>query len=118
VLASAKAVKASLKIGMRSSHFHMNTSFQSQSNLSDYTSVIINIGILIPIMMEISRNNTFKHSRGMGRSWRDAEKQLCWFLILHLGDNNVPILNFQIQVKKTSFKARLVASQQRFLKGE
>jgi hypothetical protein len=45
-------------------HFHVTMSFQSCSKLLDYTSVIINIGILIPIMMDISKNNAFKHSRG------------------------------------------------------
>jgi hypothetical protein len=72
--------------------FCMTMSFQSQSKLLDYTSVIINIGILIPKAMDISKNNAFEHSRGMGRSWRDVEAQVCWFLIC-LG-NNVPILNF------------------------
>jgi hypothetical protein len=45
--------------------------------LLDYMLVIINIGILIPIMMDISKNNAFQHSRRMGRSWRDVEKQIC-----------------------------------------
>jgi hypothetical protein len=75
-------------------------SFQSQSKLSDYTLVIINIGILIPIMMDISKNNAFQHSRGMGRTRRDVEKWICWFLI-GLG-NNSSILDFQSQVKKIS----------------
>jgi hypothetical protein len=81
--------------------FCMTTGFQSRSKLLDYTSVIINIGILIPIMMDISKNNAFEHSRRMGRSWRDVEEQVCWFLLCFR--DNMPILNFQSQVKKTSF---------------
>jgi hypothetical protein len=45
--------------------FHMTTSFQSQNKLLDYMSVIINVAIWIPIMMDISKNNAFEHFRGI-----------------------------------------------------
>ena len=79
-------------------HFRVTTGFQSRSKLLYYTSVIINIGILIPIMMDISKNNAFEHSRRMGRIWRDVEEQVCWFLIHFC--NNMPILNFQSQIEQ------------------
>jgi hypothetical protein len=40
-------------------HFCVTTGFQSRSKLLDYTSVIINIGILIPITMDISKKLCF-----------------------------------------------------------
>jgi hypothetical protein len=79
----------------------MTTGFQSWSKLSDYISVIINIGILIPITMDISKNDAFEHSRRMGRSWRDVEEQVCWFLIRFC--NNMPILDLKSQIEKISF---------------
>jgi hypothetical protein len=45
--------------------FHMTTRFQSQNKLLDYMSVIINVAIWIPIMMDISKNNAFEHFRGI-----------------------------------------------------
>jgi hypothetical protein len=84
------------------------------SKLSDYTSVIINIGILIPITMDISKNNASEHSRRMGRIWRDVEEQVCWFLIRF---RNIPFLISKAKSRKSAFKARSIALQWRFLKG-
>jgi hypothetical protein len=81
--------------------FCVTTGFQSRSKLSDYILVIINIGILIPITMDISKNDAFEHSRRMGRSWRDVEEQVCWFLIRFC--NNMPILDLKSQIEKISF---------------
>jgi hypothetical protein len=81
--------------------FCVTTGFQSRRKLSDYILVIINIGILIPITMDISKNDAFEHSRRMGRSWRDVEEQVCWFLIRFC--NNMPILDLKSQIEKISF---------------
>jgi hypothetical protein len=73
----------------------------------DYTSVIINIGILIPIMMDISKNNAFKHSRG-----RNGQKlKGCRETDLLVSHANILVmmctfLSSKVKSRKSAFKAR------------
>jgi hypothetical protein len=73
----------------------------------DYTSVIINIGILIPIMMEISKNNAFKHSRGRNgqklNGCRETDLLVSHAYILVM---TFTFLSSKVKSRKSAFKAR------------